>query len=240
MANRRRDKPLRTYGRQPSTTPEAQSSKKRKTTHEPSPLATSDEILHERNSRSPEPERNESRDDDVGRRSQTEEPKQEGDAPKAKKGTIMSFFKPIPPKPKQVEAQPEIEEEDESSRSPVSQPSAKRQRRAPRLLRIRPSLPADKSTEEDKENRIPTSTGEDQRSRVGTSPSSGAKAASSHKPKGAPSVQTTLNISSRAAFSECRLCDMVWNPSHADDVKYHKRRHAAVLRRRQVDVSVDS
>ncbi|KAG5926569.1 hypothetical protein E4U53_003052 [Claviceps sorghi] len=44
-------------------------------------------------------------------------------------------------------------------------------------------------------------------------------------------VQTTLNISSRAAFAECRVCDTVWNPLYPDDVKYHDRRHKALLRR---------
>jgi hypothetical protein len=48
--------------------------------------------------------------------------------------------------------------------------------------------------------------------------------------KAAPTVQTTLNISSRAAFSECRVCDTVWNPQYPDDVRYHTKRHAAVLR----------
>jgi hypothetical protein len=45
-----------------------------------------------------------------------------------------------------------------------------------------------------------------------------------------PTVQTTLNISSRAAFSECRICDTVWNPMYPDDVKYHVKRHQAVVR----------
>lgn len=43
-------------------------------------------------------------------------------------------------------------------------------------------------------------------------------------------VQTTLNISNQAPFSECKICDTVWNPLYPDDVKYHTKRHAAQLR----------
>ncbi|OAR05727.1 hypothetical protein LLEC1_03455 [Akanthomyces lecanii] len=43
-------------------------------------------------------------------------------------------------------------------------------------------------------------------------------------------VQTTLNISNQAPFSECKTCDTVWNPLYPDDVKYHTKRHAAQLR----------
>lgn len=46
-------------------------------------------------------------------------------------------------------------------------------------------------------------------------------------------MQTTLNISSQAAFAECKVCDMVWNPLYPDDVKYHDKRHRALLRRKR-------
>ncbi|KAG6025854.1 hypothetical protein E4U41_001433 [Claviceps citrina] len=46
-------------------------------------------------------------------------------------------------------------------------------------------------------------------------------------------VQTTLNISSQAAFAECRVCDMVWNPLYPDDVRYHERRHKSLLTRKR-------
>jgi hypothetical protein len=56
--------------------------------------------------------------------------------------------------------------------------------------------------------------------------------------KPTPTVQTTLNISSKPSFSECKVCDTVWNPLYPDDEKYHKKRHAAVLRakKRKADV----
>lgn len=48
-----------------------------------------------------------------------------------------------------------------------------------------------------------------------------------------PTVQTTLNISTHAAFAECSLCDTVWNPLYPDDVKYHLKRHAMAMRLRR-------
>jgi hypothetical protein len=54
------------------------------------------------------------------------------------------------------------------------------------------------------------------------------------KAKGkSPAVQTTLNLSSQAAFSECKVCNTVWNPLYPDDVKFHTKQHAAVLRARR-------
>ncbi|KAF7562073.1 hypothetical protein G7046_g2062 [Stylonectria norvegica] len=50
------------------------------------------------------------------------------------------------------------------------------------------------------------------------------------KSKPPPTVQTTLNISAQAAFSECKVCDTVWNPLYPPDVKYHLKQHASVLR----------
>lgn len=45
-----------------------------------------------------------------------------------------------------------------------------------------------------------------------------------------PTVQTTLNISTQAPFSECKVCNTVWNPLHPGDVKFHLKQHASVLR----------
>ncbi|CAI4217541.1 unnamed protein product [Parascedosporium putredinis] len=43
---------------------------------------------------------------------------------------------------------------------------------------------------------------------------------------GAKTVQTTLNISAKLPFKECRICDTVYNPLHPADVKLHQTRHA--------------
>lgn len=53
------------------------------------------------------------------------------------------------------------------------------------------------------------------------------------QPKSKAAVQMTLNISMTPAFSDCRLCDMIWNPLYPDDVKFHERRHRLALRKQR-------
>ncbi|KAI2466193.1 hypothetical protein F4781DRAFT_364709 [Annulohypoxylon bovei var. microspora] len=44
-------------------------------------------------------------------------------------------------------------------------------------------------------------------------------------------VQTTLSLSiSEKGFTECKECDMLYNPLHKQDAKYHAKRHAAMLK----------
>ncbi|KAL2761002.1 hypothetical protein ACRALDRAFT_1073389 [Sodiomyces alcalophilus JCM 7366] len=52
------------------------------------------------------------------------------------------------------------------------------------------------------------------------------------KPKRTKStpVQTTINLSTKPAFEECKICRIVYNPLHPKDVKYHAKRHKAILR----------
>lgn len=49
-------------------------------------------------------------------------------------------------------------------------------------------------------------------------------------------VQTTLNlaIGGSAGMRECKVCDTVYNPFHAEDIKVHAKRHAGILRRKTV------
>ncbi|KAI1801258.1 hypothetical protein F4811DRAFT_469222 [Daldinia bambusicola] len=43
-------------------------------------------------------------------------------------------------------------------------------------------------------------------------------------------VQTTLSLSIEdKGFVECKECDMLYNPLHKEDAKYHAKRHAAIL-----------
>lgn len=233
MVNRRRDKPLLTYGRR-SSTPDAPASKKRKTTHEPSPLTTPNVACKEEGNSAPSSGTSElaAPSSSVAKEAR-EEPDERSVEPKVKKGSIMSFFKPIPSNAKKgdsIEAEKSDEKVDgEPIESQEPESTTKRRRKGPRMLRLKPHLPSDLQAE-DKENHEP--------SRGGSSnPLADDLKSQSHKLRSAPSIQTTLNISSRAAFSECRLCDTVWNPSYADDVKYHKKRHAAVLKRRQIGSS---
>ncbi|KAK2008227.1 hypothetical protein LZ32DRAFT_609675 [Colletotrichum eremochloae] len=63
-----------------------------------------------------------------------------------------------------------------------------------------------------------------------------AAAAAPKKPlvrsKPVATVQTTINLSSKPAFMECKICRILYNPLHPPDVKYHSQRHAAFLRAR--------
>jgi hypothetical protein len=55
-------------------------------------------------------------------------------------------------------------------------------------------------------------------------------ALASGKARTSPVVQTTLNLSAKAPFEECKVCDTVYNPQHPEDVRYHTKRHATVAR----------
>lgn len=53
--------------------------------------------------------------------------------------------------------------------------------------------------------------------------------ATAKKKKPTHTIQTTLNLSTKQPFKECKLCDTVYNPLHAADVKLHQLRHARLL-----------
>lgn len=230
---RKREKPRRTYGRKPASTPEHRgepSAKKARfepgslpQSTKPSKLATIDS--HSERESAPLPS--------------TEE---------ASRSSILKYFRPLPAetKPRSVDTGAKI----------ASPPSTDamlmvRTRRKPRLLRFQgTSLPSDISSEdafglsgrdEDKTDGNPSSPDKKRKSlrdggdnllnqtrRDGTCPDGRMK--DRLRSKRSPTVQTTLNISSQAAFAECKACDMVWNPLYPDDVKYHDKRHKAVLR----------
>ncbi|KLO93204.1 uncharacterized protein LW93_6198 [Fusarium fujikuroi] len=159
-----------------------------------------------------------------------------------KKGSILSFFKPVPPS-STVTSSPKSDEPQPESTPPSSPPQPPRiePRKKPRLLRFRgastPLLDDD-------------NTGEDTQGEDTEAEDSGTKSARPTARKSSlnreqstndskpgkrgkaktPIVQTTLNLSSQAAFSECKVCNTVWNPLYPDDVKFHTKQHAAVLR----------
>lgn len=144
--------------------------------------------------------------------------------------SILSYYKPVPAAPLSIAPQEEkvASPEPVSPRREAAQANTKRRRR----LRIRPTEPSSPSTkkkpaeptnrsaEENKENTTRDQDG-DERTDETPKPST---------TKAAATVQTTLNISSKPSFSECKVCDTVWNPLYPDDEKYHRKRHAAVLR----------
>ncbi|TFB07367.1 hypothetical protein CCMA1212_000646 [Trichoderma ghanense] len=267
---RKRDKPLRTYGRQPST-PEAQSGpplKRRRLSalknqqqdqQEEEAISTPDS-----SNDAPEPEAtpsasSETRSDLDDAANQT---KPDTKRTSSSKGSILSYFKPAPapPKPKDETPPPPQESqpqpEDEPSALPESPPKRKQSsRRKPRLLKIKPvthepldepqesdETPSEQEHETDLQSRPPlrTTTSNATKASVPDAPSTSTSPRKTslrnhQKPSGqssssSPTVQTTLNISAKAAFSECKICDTVWNPLYPDDVKFHDKAHKAVLR----------
>ncbi|KAF4461718.1 vacuolar er assembly vma12 [Fusarium albosuccineum] len=166
----------------------------------------------------------------------------------AKKGSILSFFKPISSSSSTIVSSPKSDEPQPESTPPSSPPQPPRiePRKKPRLLRFRgTSMPVldsedtetdaqgEEQTEEDADKEP---TREPLRERQGSlanqEPTATGAKLKKQKAKSS-TVQTTLNLSSQAAFSECKVCNTVWNPLYPDDVKFHTKQHAAVLRARK-------
>ncbi|KAL7817184.1 hypothetical protein V8C26DRAFT_428789 [Trichoderma gracile] len=276
---RKRDRPLRTYGRQPSA-PEAQS--------EPPLKRRRDSAVKQQQKNKEEEEEKEEVVLTPESSNVASEPEVTATAPASKtttnhdtpnqtkldtkpasssKGSILSYFKPAPApsKPTKDETQARSQEsqsqpEDEPSTTPESPPKRKQpSKRKPRLLKIRP-LAHDSLDESSQEQAEPPHTSSDETTTTqsrpplkSTTPNTLQKASESEPPssstssssprktslrnhqkprpsKPSSSIQTTLNISSKAAFSECKICDTVWNPLYPDDVKFHNKTHKAVLR----------
>ncbi|KAF5546669.1 vacuolar er assembly vma12 [Fusarium mexicanum] len=159
-----------------------------------------------------------------------------------KKGSILNFFKPVPPS-STVTSSPKSDEPQPESTPPSSppQPPKIEPRKKPRLLRFRGTstpLLDDENTGDDTQTEDTEAEDSGTKStRPAVQESSLNREPSTNDPKPgkrgkakAPTVQTTLNLSSQAAFSECKMCNTVWNPLYPDDVKFHKKQHAAVLR----------
>ncbi|KAI6780232.1 uncharacterized protein J7T54_003011 [Emericellopsis cladophorae] len=149
------------------------------------------------------------------------------------RGSILSFFKPVPAK--EADSSPRQEREPsavEQEASPEPSPSSVCRKRSStgRKLRLRKadtySLDDPASDQENKPHNHRRKSPEQSEAVHATHNSTIPQ---TRKPKA--QVQTTLDLSTKAAFSECRICDTVWNPLHPEDVKYHNRRHAKVLRR---------
>lgn len=173
-----------------------------------------------------------------------------------KKGSIMNYFKVT--SPSSVTASLCEQSSDAaappSSTPPSSPPVAEINRKKPRRLTTRPVRPAqeDKSegeadTESSKSDKTAVESGsrtvalrestisalnlqtssQDRRSDAGKR--SGSKKQKT-KPKQA-TVQTTLSLSmADKGFTECKECNMLYNPYHEKDVKYHAKRHAALVK----------
>ncbi|EHK23808.1 uncharacterized protein TRIVIDRAFT_190723 [Trichoderma virens Gv29-8] len=251
---RKRDKPLRTYGRQTST-PEAQSEPPLKRPRLAA-IKQHEEKLSSPNHNLDAATKSEDAAVTAAPEAKTtqDEPsrsKPDTHAQSPKKGSILSYFKPAPQKPKDdAPSQPQ----DSQSEEPIApQASPKRKhtsKRKPRLLKIKAIShePCDQSSQDSNSDspqphfsRHPlqnTTSKTAETTSSSTSPTqSPGRGKPGRKPKPSPSIQTTLNISAQAPFSECKICNTVWNPLYPDDVKFHNKTHKAVLRaqKRKVD-----
>lgn len=155
------------------------------------------------------------------------------------KGSILSYFKRVEVQPVKVQ-KTEVPHEEAEEEAGVSAPRAKRRRT--RILRVRTTSTGTSETEEapedaqEESSKAKQADARSKRAPLEETATTGNKQqeperSKSAKRTSAPSVQMTLNISPQAAFSECKVCDTVWNPLYPDDVKYHQKRHAAVLRK---------
>ncbi|KAL7951771.1 hypothetical protein V8C42DRAFT_305175 [Trichoderma barbatum] len=244
---RKREKPLRTYGRQIST-PEAQSEppvkrqrvaaleeKQEKPT---SSSHTSDAVTK------PEDAAVITASETTPKQDAAYQGKLDTRSQSAGKGSILSYFKPAPPKPKEDDT-PSLSQDSQPEEPIAPQVTPKKKhssKRKPRLLKIKATTHEPSSQESDTplgqcSTRNPSNTTETTSSSTSPAPSPGRRKPSRNPKTRSPSIQTTLNISAQAPFSECKICDTVWNPLYPDDVKFHNKTHRAVLRaqKRKVD-----
>ncbi|CAI6093544.1 unnamed protein product [Clonostachys chloroleuca] len=172
--------------------------------------------------------------------------------------SILSYFQPV--KAVAGDLPSKNRTSPSSPPSPQTPPAVRvKRKRAPRLLKLRPTTQTsieESSEDEELEESLSTPmddleesirihnitrvsktdvgsilyrNGSPAESDTTSETSSVSRLKSAHKSL----VQTTLNISSKAPFSECSLCNIVWNPFFPDDVKFHKNRHTAMLRVRK-------
>ncbi|KAF4970154.1 hypothetical protein FSARC_2751 [Fusarium sarcochroum] len=238
--SRSRAKPLRTYGKRSLLREDSPSIKKRRISTEATTSGMSESRNTETESTSlPKIVTEESKDTPVPATA-TSKPI----ANPIKKGSILSFFKPIPPS-STVASSPKSDEPQPEATPPSSPPQPPRieTRKKPRLLRFRGnSIPLldSEDAEDDNKGEGETKAEEESGTKLARpalresslnreSSTSDTKPTKKAKPKSS-TVQTTLNLSSQAAFSECKVCNTVWNPLYPDDVKFHTKQHAAVLR----------
>ncbi|KAL2211085.1 hypothetical protein CC79DRAFT_1395265 [Sarocladium strictum] len=217
---RKRDKPLRTYGKRPqatATSTEPPAKRRKSSESDEATTVTAEKVDQKR---------------PVVAKTATEACRAEPTPAPAPKGSILSYFARVETKTVAPPAKEEEEEKDDESQQASSPQQATR--RKPRILRLR----AHTATPADDTNTSPPPMSKQTRSSrepleesTGSAGNAQARPAStgSKRKASAPVVQTTLNISPQAAFSECKVCDTVWNPLFPDDVKYHQKRHKTML-----------
>ncbi|GAO13518.1 hypothetical protein UVI_02016060 [Ustilaginoidea virens] len=244
---RQRDKPLRTYGKRSTSTPEARGEPRAKKPRlGPTPPGKRDA--------NPAPAlvvpSEQSKEEPCQCRERQPSPLPGSRA--AARPSILQYFKPVTAVPKVQQVQPDGNKEHggngpRDGSPPVRHARAARSRTGPRILRIRATSVLSEQSSRDaadgdeiegnalsagKGNRLRGEAILQSQGRKDSPALGGASLPARSHSKHSPVVQTTLNISSRAAFAECKLCDTVWNPLYPDDVKYHEKRHKTVVRAR--------
>ncbi|KAM3427464.1 hypothetical protein NHJ13734_008969 [Beauveria thailandica] len=244
--SRKRDKPLRTYGKRSTATPEPRSEPPAKRAR------TACTVLDDKNIKPlgfivPEDHVPtvvsffKAKPQSTAEQGQAKQSlSKPGLMPSAKR-SILNYFRPtahlMPIEPGKANNLPGAGPVEEQTDRPVARPKR-------RLLRIRLNQSLDCDDEIDQEQIHNRKSEKDEskdvmegklqkRSKRGLGGGSGLAGSGCKRVRRKPSsaeVQTTLNISSQAAFSECTMCDTVWNPLYPDDVKYHTKRHAAHLK----------
>ena len=173
--------------------------------------------------------------------------------------TIMHYFRPVAPSSSSRTTTPKLSSEiDQPASSPASSPpivtqKAKREHSVQRVGSDRQShnLTNGSDTETNEESHEAASESSDAAEgglkecsdtilnrqlplgRNRDKPRKRAKPTTKKK----TSVQTTLSLTMDANFTECKVCNILYNPYHAEDAKIHARRHAAIIRRRNREVN---
>ncbi|OAA50760.1 hypothetical protein BBO_00707 [Beauveria brongniartii RCEF 3172] len=244
--SRKRDKPLRTYGKRSTATPEPRSEPPAKRAR------TACTVLDDKNIKPlgfivPEDHVPtvvsvfKAKPQSTAEQGQAKQSLSKPELLPSAKRSILNYFRPrthlMPIEPGKANNLPGAGPVEEKTDRPVARPKR-------RLLRIRLNQSLDCDDEIDQEQIHNRKSEKDESKDVmegilqkrskrrlgGGSGSAGSGCRRVRRKPSSAEVQTTLNISSQAAFSECTLCDTVWNPLYPDDVKYHTKRHAAHLK----------
>ncbi len=46
-----------------------------------------------------------------------------------------------------------------------------------------------------------------------------------------PSIQTVLDLSTKPVITECKVCDILYNPLNEKDIKFHTKWHAVACKK---------
>lgn len=254
--SRKRVKPLRTYGRRSASAPEprGESASKRVRLDADRPVSTDADSSQATYESTP-------KDKAAGNTRGGHRTSAPGPEENLKCSSIRNYFKPVAPDGD--DAPPDKTKKHASGDPAPPSPGVTPIRQKPRLLRLQAASPPLSDASKDSVREWPEDPDETEGDRADPGYGRGgseerdsalrdgggnlvnkawgetraeARLGGTAKNKKTP-TQMTLNLSAQAAFAECKVCDMVWNPLYPDDVKCHAKRHATVAgaRRKRQD-----